>query len=194
MENKKRYLVISLIVLIGVVAIVGGVYAYGYYMNQKFGENFKLAYYNVIQSEKYYNDSVIDGNKTYHTQESFNAGKKIYLEDLNKTIDSQQKAVNYMQNMVNYAPTDVDKRYSEALLSLNKAFLQYYNLYYEQALLWNFKGYSNLTQAIELVKEMNSTSDNITNLAETKDKIKLENPDLNNQIENLTDEANKVIN
>ena len=193
MGISKRYIVLSIVVLVGVIAIVGGVYAYGYYMNQKYEENFKLHYQAVTNAKIYFNDSYSD-TKTYTNKQDWDASVNRSMISFKKAIEYMNKSVYYDQQMVNYAPDGTHKQYAEGLLKVNQEQVKLFGLYleYYNLIVWP-NVITNQTKADQLLSDINATLKNIETLNNEKDQIKLLNPNLNDQVQRLSNESSTAI-
>lgn len=191
MERKHIYIIISVILVL--VIAVGAYYAYGYYMTNKFDENFKLQYQAITNANN--NLDSIDRNAgTYYSKTDFDAALNQIKDDYKKAIEYFNLAISYEQEMVKYAPNDVYRNYAEALLKVNQEVLKLTKLNEELYGLLVWPGvYTNTTRANELKNEINSTSKTIEDLNNAKDKIKLENPELSQHIDELKAQAESAI-
>nr|WP_319372831.1 hypothetical protein [uncultured Methanobacterium sp.] len=192
--KRKKYLLIGLVVVVIAIVLVGGYYAYGYYQNQKFEDNFKLHYQAVTNGNNYWNETLSDMNKTYTTQQGFDDLKSQAINDSEKSIDYTNKSLYYEQEMVKYAPDDVHKKYAEALLKYNQKALEKMKLLKEYINLLTYKGFSDTTRANEISKQLDDINKELETLNNQKDQIKLQNSNLNEQIDRLSQEAEKAIN
>lgn len=193
MDKRKKYLITIIIVLIGIVAIVGGVYAYNSYMNQKFDDNFKLQYQTGDNAKIYFNDASSD-TKTYNNEQDWAAATNNSISSFKKAMGYLNQSINYEQEMVKYAPDKTHKTYAEALVNMNKESMKMDELYLQYYGLFVWPGtVTNQTKANQLLTDINTTQQNIETLNNQKDQIKLLNPDLNDQINNLTKEASTAI-
>lgn len=163
-------------------------------MNQKFEENFKLHYLKAHTAQEYLNISFEDRNKTYYNKQDYDLANTKIIINLNKSIEVSKEAINYEEEMVKYAPDNIHKEYAEALLKVNKESLKLNELLLQYFALWVWPGtVTDETKAKQLLSEMNTTQDNIKKLEEQKDKIKLQNPALSKQIEELMNESDRAI-
>lgn len=181
------------IAIVLVVGSIGAYYGYQYYMNQKFDESFKLHYYNTFKAEEYANATLND-NTTYTNQQEWEAGKNATIENWNKAIDYQKKAINYEEDMVKYSPNNAYKKYSELLLKINKDYLQELELYLQSFNLIVYPGVvTNQTKMDQLKTQKTALNNDMESLAAQKDQIKLQNPDLNKRVDDLSNETQTVI-
>lgn len=193
METKK---IISIILIVLVLAgcIIAGYYAYGYYMNQKFEENFKLQYQAGINGQEYLNASTKDLEGKMTTKTDYETSLNNYLKNLDKAIEYSKTQIGYLEEMVKYSPDDIHKKYSEALLKYNQEFLKYLQYNKELQKLWVWPGvYNNETKVKELSGKINDTLKTMEKLNNEKDKAKLQSSELNNQIQNLSAQAELAI-
>jgi len=193
-ENKKKYVVISLVILVAVIAIFGSYYAYGYYMNQKFEENFKLHYQAHTNENNYFQQGLAYDNQTVYSEQGFETRKNNTINSYNNALEYGNKDITYQQEMVKYSPDNVHKKYAEALLKVNQEAYKLQSLYLELTKLWVYPGeFSDDQKAKQILTDINTTSNNIETFNNEKDQIKLLNPELNKQIELLTNESETAI-
>lgn len=190
MNKKIKYAIIIVLVVVG---CIGGYFAYGYYMNQQFENNFKLAYQAEYNSQNYINMTQKEYNKTYTSQDEFQTIKQNLIEDYDKAIEYHKQRISYLQEMVKYSPDEIHKKYSEAVLKISQEILKYYELQREYVKLITYTGISNETRAKQIENETKTTSENIEKLINDKDQIKLLNPDLNKQIDRLINETDETL-
>lgn len=190
--NKKYMAIIA--VAIAIVAIIGGNYVYGYYENQKFEENFKLQYYYMEKAKQIENENQKIGTKTYYTQNTFDTAKNQLNNNLDQEIDYLNKGISYEEQMVNYSPSEAYKKYAEALLNQNKNAKEYAELWKQKITLATFSGITDQNKYNDLNNQMICAIKNMNTFADEKDKIKIQNPELNHLIENLSNETNTVLN
>lgn len=191
MEKRSKILILVIAIVL-VVGSIGAYYGYQYYTNQKFDESFKSHYYNSYKAIEYANASI--DSTLYYNQHDWEVSKNNSVENLNKAIDYQKKAISYEEDMVKYSPNSAYKNYSEYLLETNKDALkqmelrlQLYNIFVYPAV------YTDQAKADQLLKKINDLNDDAESLNDKKDKIKLDNPDLNKRIDDLSNETQSVL-
>jgi uncharacterized protein YneF (UPF0154 family) len=192
--ERKKIILIILIIAVLAGCVIGGYYAYGHYMNQKFEENFKLQYQAAINAQKHDNASekYLKGNS--FSKPDYEDAVNNYLTDQNKSVNYLKQRIKYLEEMEKYSPDEIHKKYTEALMNNNLENLKFSQLNIELLKLLVWPGvFSNETRAKEIQSQMNDTLQKMEISENEISKAKLQSSELNNQIQNLTEQAEMAI-
>ncbi len=178
------------IALIFVICLIGGVYGINYYYtSQQYDENFKKQYYYYKQYNSSINEAFILDNKTASSEEDFENIKKNTLARIDDAINYENQTIFYEENMVKFAPSDDYRNYSGSLLKMNKEILKSLLIWRQMVELKTYKGFSDANKYNNLDAQFNQSYTNAYKLSKEKEKVKFENPELDERVNALAEQT-----
>ena len=186
----KKYLMVGVVVF--VIAVVGGSYAYGTYAEGKYYENYRMA---VFYGAKYtdLNNEIIN----LESKIKINSEDDIIKALINQIIDKskEMKEYNsqyqyYVQEMLKYANSDFKRQYADSMLAQSNKQSEYLDNILEMYNLLLNTDYNDQTQVDnakikwnESVKRADGLLAEINSFGEEREKIRAQYPDFTKRLD-----------
>lgn len=208
-KKRKNYLHIGLVVVVFIVAVIGGYYAYGQYQDNKYYESYRLQEYNSDQSNDIINESTnvlsayfdtISMTQINQQYSEIIAKLDENIKNIDEAIDYEEKAKNYQKDMLNSAKTDYQKKYAESLIKQNDLYIQQLEL-----IKLDLKALKDLVSAAknndlnkitelnnqytERQKQIESIDNEMTKLINQREEIRAVNPDFSARLDKEAETA-----
>lgn len=188
MDKKMMTVILACIIVLGAI---GGYMAYGSYKEEMFADSYKLQYEYATKA------SIIDEqtfnliyNATYENETDFQSVKEKILKNLDEELTYENKSLYYREQMVQYAPSELYKKYAEIMVKLMKGYIEYLEVTREMVSISQYPSENtNMTRRAELEKKQGELVKANNELLVERNNMILDNSQLENYLKKLQNET-----
>jgi len=172
------------------ILVLGSYYAYGIVAEDKYYENYGIAQFYGDKEDQLLNDTDNNWNNANGNMTKIKNIANSNLKNLKTSNEYELKYQHYVNEMINYADSDLKKQYAESMLLQSNYSVEYNNVYITECNLvlntnWNDKtqSASALAKIDELDKKCDDLDSKISAISTKRDEIKSKYPEFSKRLD-----------